>query len=245
MPDHWSAAIQVVRYLKGTWTMGLTLGGTNPLRLVRYSDSNYANCPITSRSISGYCFTLGSGTISWMSKKQHVVANSSCYAEYIALHDSSHELVFLCQLLTSLGFRPTSLTPILCDNDATRQLAECYRLSKRPNCFHGTCSGLGTWRPRCTEDVSPGTGHIVPLLLLSLITHVTVLLNGGASPMMPALSTTRASAPVLVPSPQLSPHVHSYHPIIPNPCALGQQVTTVLSRLIVLSRLVYFYLDHS
>ena len=59
-----------------------------------------------------------------MSKKQRVVADSSCYAEYIALHDSSHELVFLCQLLACLGFGPTSPTPILCDNDAARRLVE-------------------------------------------------------------------------------------------------------------------------
>jgi hypothetical protein len=93
-PDHWSAAIRVVRYLKGTRTMGLTLGGSNALCLVGYSDSDYANCPDTSRSISGYCFNLGSGVISWMSKKQRVVADSSCYAEYIALHDSLHEVSF-------------------------------------------------------------------------------------------------------------------------------------------------------
>ena len=109
----------------------------------------------------------------------------------------------------------------------------CYRLSKRPNCFHGTCSGLGTWQPRCTEDASSGTRHVVPLPLLSLIAHVTVLLNGGANPMMPALSTTRASAPVPVPFPQLSPHVPSYRPITPSPCALGQQVIAVLSHAIV------------
>jgi hypothetical protein len=123
-PDHWSAATRVVRYLKGTRTLGLTLGGTNPLRLVGYSDSNYANCPQTSRSISGYCFNLGSGTISWMSKKQWVVADSSCYAEYIALHDSSHELAFLRELLSGLGFAPAAATSLLCDNDAARRLAE-------------------------------------------------------------------------------------------------------------------------
>src|SRR5229473_2595170 len=121
----------------------------------------------------------------------------------------------------------------------------CYRLSKRPNCFHGTCSGLGTWRPRCTKGDLSGTRHVVPFPLLSLIAHVTVLPNGGASPIMPALSTTRVSVWVPVPFPQLSPHVPSYRPITPNPCALGQQVTASLSRLIVLSRLVYFYPDHS
>src|SRR5712671_7336955 len=114
----------------------------------------------------------------------------------------------------------------------------CYRLSMRPNCFHGTCSGLGTWRLRCTEDASSGTRHVVPFPLLSLIAHVTVLLNGGASPMTPALSMTHVSVLVPVPFPQLSPHVCSYRPIIPSPCALGQQVITLLSQLIVLPRLV-------
>src|SRR6266851_10422307 len=107
----------------------------------------------------------------------------------------------------------------------------CYRLSKRPNCFHSTCSGLGTWRPRCTEDASSGTRHIVPFPLLSLIALVIVLLNGGASPMAPALSMTHASAPVPVPFPQLSLHVRSYRPITPSPCALGQQVIALLSQL--------------
>ena len=76
---------------------------------------------------------------------------------------------------------------------------------------------------------------------LPLIALVTVPLIGGVSPMTPVSYTTRASVRVPVPFPQLSLHVPSYHPITPNPCALGQQVTVVLSRLIVLSCLVYFY----
>jgi hypothetical protein len=123
-PEHWSAAICVLHYLKGTRTMGLTLGGTNPFHLVGYLDSDYANCSKTSQSISGYCFNLGSSAISWMSKKQWVITDSSCYAEYIALHDSSHELSFLHELLTDLGFAPHSATPVLCDNDTAQCLAE-------------------------------------------------------------------------------------------------------------------------
>jgi len=123
-PDHWSAALRVVCYLKGTRTLGLTLGSTNPIRLIGYSDLDYANCADMSRSISGYCFSLGSGAISWMSKKQRVVADSSCYAEYIALHDSAHKTAFLRQLLSGLEFGTAPPTPILCDNDAARHLAE-------------------------------------------------------------------------------------------------------------------------
>ena len=46
--DHWSATIRVLRYLKGTRTHALTLGGRSSLTLSGYSDSDYANCLDTS-----------------------------------------------------------------------------------------------------------------------------------------------------------------------------------------------------
>ena len=122
--DHWDAAIRVLRYLKGTRTHALTLGGTNPLLLTGYSDSNYANCVDTSRSVGGYCFTLGSGMISWSSRKQSTVANSSCYTEYIALHNAAHEVVFLRQLLEGLHHLPPGPARLYCDNNAASRLSE-------------------------------------------------------------------------------------------------------------------------
>jgi hypothetical protein len=82
------------------------------------------NCIDTSHSISGYCFSLGSGAISWSSKKQRIMADSSCYAEYIALHEASHEKLFLCQLLDGLSFLPKEPTPLHCNNNAAFCLAE-------------------------------------------------------------------------------------------------------------------------
>ena len=123
-PEHWSAGIRVLCYLKGTRSLCLTLGSANSIRLIGYSDSDYANCIDTSRSIGGYCVSLGSGAISWSSKRQHVIADSSCYAEYIALHEASHETTFLRQLLDRLGFLPEGPSPLHCDNDAASRLAE-------------------------------------------------------------------------------------------------------------------------
>jgi hypothetical protein len=133
-PEHWSATVCIICYLKGTRTLGLTLGSTNPIRLVGYSDSDYANCDETSCSISGYCFSLGSGAISWMSKKQRVVVDSSCYAEYIALHDSSHKVAFLHELLSGLHFGTSNPMPIHCNNDAAHCLAEDH--IDHPNVKH-------------------------------------------------------------------------------------------------------------
>jgi hypothetical protein len=103
-PEHWEAAARVVRYLKGTRDFGLVLGGDNPIKLLGFSDSDYANCVHISRSVSGKWFSLGFGVISWCSRKQRTVADSSCYAEYIALHEASHEVTFLRQLLSGLDF---------------------------------------------------------------------------------------------------------------------------------------------
>jgi transposase InsO family protein len=123
-PEHWEAAIRVLRYLKGTRCLALQLGGTDALHLTGYSDSDYANCLDTSRSIGGYCFTLGSGAISWSSRKQRTVADSSCYAEYIALHEAAHETAFLRQLLAGLHLLPSQSTPVYCDNNAASILTE-------------------------------------------------------------------------------------------------------------------------
>jgi len=123
-PEHWEAAIHVLCYLKGTCSLVLKLSGQNSLHLVGYSDSDYANCPNTSCSIGGYCFLLGLGMVSWSLQKQCMVADSSCYAEYIALYKLSHEAIFLRELLDEINFLPTGPTPIHCDNDAASILSK-------------------------------------------------------------------------------------------------------------------------
>jgi hypothetical protein len=124
MPDHWAATVCMLRYLKGMKNLVLILGCNQAPSLIRYSDSDYANCVNTSHPISGYCYSLGSGIILWSSQKQKLTADSSCYAEYITLHDASHEASFLRQLLDGLRFSKPRSTPLHCDNDATSQLTE-------------------------------------------------------------------------------------------------------------------------
>ena len=48
MPDHWSATVQVLCYLKGTKMLSLMLGSDQASFLIGYSDSGYANCIDTS-----------------------------------------------------------------------------------------------------------------------------------------------------------------------------------------------------
>ena len=92
--------------------------------VVGYSDSDYTNCPNSSRSVSGHCFTLRSAMISWSLRKQRIVTDSSCYAEYIALHDSAREVIFLRQLLDGLHLLLSRAMPVHCDNNTTSILSE-------------------------------------------------------------------------------------------------------------------------
>ena len=118
---HWQAAIRVVRYLKGTREMELQLGGSSDkLSLVGYCDSDYANDPGPEgrRSVAGYCFTLGSGVVSWSSKKQKTLADSTCAAEYMSASEAGRELIWLRTLLHELGLGSSLPTPLLCDNSA-------------------------------------------------------------------------------------------------------------------------------
>jgi hypothetical protein len=113
--------VRVVRYLKGTRDLALRLGGTSAIPTpLGYSDSDYANDPghHGRRSVGGYCFSFGSAVISWSSKKQKVIADSTCAAEYIAVSEAGKELVWIRQLLTELGYKPKDASRLLCDNTA-------------------------------------------------------------------------------------------------------------------------------
>ncbi len=108
-------------YLIGTQDLVLQLGGTSKVPIpMGYSDSDYANDPGPQgrRSVGGYCFSLGSGMVSWSLKKQKTVADSTCVAEYIAVSKAGKELIWLQALLTELGYRPEGLSKLLCDNSA-------------------------------------------------------------------------------------------------------------------------------
>ena len=95
---HWQATVCIVRYLKGTQEFGLVLGGSSPSPLlIGYCDSDYVNDPgVDGRhSVVGYCITLGSGVVSWSSKKQRTIADSTCATEYMAVSEAGRELVWM------------------------------------------------------------------------------------------------------------------------------------------------------
>lgn len=128
---HWNAAIRVVRYLKGTRHLRLVLGGTNGINLTGFTDSDWANCLDTRRSVGGYAFTLGSGVVSWAARKHKTVASSSCEAEYMAAFEAAKEVIWLRALLKAINFECPEATTVLCDNNAAITVAQDPSLHQR------------------------------------------------------------------------------------------------------------------
>ena len=84
----------ILRYLRGITSHALCFGGSNTI-LQGYVDANMASDKDNRRSTTGYVFTVGGKTVSWISKLQQVVALSTMEAEYVAATEASKEMIWL------------------------------------------------------------------------------------------------------------------------------------------------------
>jgi hypothetical protein len=120
--EHWEAVLRVIAYLRATRHFTLALGGPAEA-ILGFTDSSFADDRDSLHSSMGYCFTLGSGVISWSSRKQCSIALSSTEAEYVAASEATRELLWLRMLAEEIESLSEGPTPLLCDNNGAMALA--------------------------------------------------------------------------------------------------------------------------
>ncbi|KAJ0577826.1 putative RNA-directed DNA polymerase [Helianthus annuus] len=113
---HFGAARRVLGYVAGTVRFGLWYEKNREVNLYGYSDSDWAGSLDDRKSISANVFTLGSGVVSWSSKKQHSIALSSTKAEYISATSATCQAIWLRRILEDLGLKQERATVIWCDS---------------------------------------------------------------------------------------------------------------------------------
>ena len=102
--SHFALIKRILRYIKGTmeYSLTLSLSRSRSHDLIIYSNVDWAGCPDTHRSTSGYCVFLGDNLISWSSKRQNTVSQSSAAAKYRGVANVVAEACWIHQLLGEL-----------------------------------------------------------------------------------------------------------------------------------------------
>ena len=90
---HLIASKHILRYLCSTIDYGLKYKANQKINLEGYVDSDWASSAIDRKSTSGCFFSMGSGVISWFSRKQSCVALSTAKVEYVIACSASCEAV--------------------------------------------------------------------------------------------------------------------------------------------------------
>nr|GEV17897.1 ribonuclease H-like domain-containing protein [Tanacetum cinerariifolium] len=116
-------ALRVLRYLKGASGNGVQVYKSNDLSLKDFSDADWAQCPVTKKSVSGFLVMFSNCPVSWKSKKQPTISRSSAEAEYRCLVATTCEVIWMCNVLSD--FKITGLFPveIFCDSSSAIQIA--------------------------------------------------------------------------------------------------------------------------
>ncbi|SCV67076.1 BQ2448_5722 [Microbotryum intermedium] len=122
---HWIAVKHVLRYLRATYRNELlyTRGSACITGVAGYSDTNWGACVDTLVSTMGYVFYIAGSAVSWSSKLQTRVADSTTNAEYLALSHAGKEGIYLSQLLEELHVKPVAPAHIFTDNEAAAAVA--------------------------------------------------------------------------------------------------------------------------
>lgn len=94
---HWSAGKRILRYIAGTRDCGIMYAIKKKKDFIGYRDNDFEGILDDRKSTFGYLFHLGSGLISWESKKKLIVKLLSVEAEYVAV-----TLATCCSVLSTV-----------------------------------------------------------------------------------------------------------------------------------------------
>ena len=111
----------------------LTYRCIDTLRVVGFSDSNYAGCVDDKKSTYDYTFIMAEGAISWKSVKQTLTTSFTMEAKYMVYYEATCHAIWLRNFISALEVVPSisRLLKLFCDNSAAISFSRNTRSTSR------------------------------------------------------------------------------------------------------------------
>ncbi|CAJ2657083.1 unnamed protein product [Trifolium pratense] len=125
--SHMKAAMRILRYIAGTLDFGILFpkSAVNAKsEIICYSDADWCGDKVDRRSTTGYFFKYLNASVAWCSRKQPVVALSSCEAEYIAGSYAACQALWINSVLKELKIDVKKPITLQIDNQSAINLAK-------------------------------------------------------------------------------------------------------------------------
>jgi hypothetical protein len=133
--SHWKALMRTIKYVINTEHLALELkpdpNESTLFHVEGVSDSDYAGDRDTRASVFGYIVYFCGAPIAWKSKSSKSVTLSSTEAEYVALSEVTKEIIFIKQVLESMGINLTLPIKVKVDNVGAIYLSNNFTVSQR------------------------------------------------------------------------------------------------------------------
>ena len=100
--SHWKAANKVLRHLQGTKDLMFKNRRIDALKVVGFSDSDYASCVDDKKSTSCYIFMMAERDVLWKSVKKTFITSSTMDAEYVACYEATCHTIWLRNFILAL-----------------------------------------------------------------------------------------------------------------------------------------------
>lgn len=122
--SHLVALQHTLRYVNHPIGQGILLRADDHIILQAFSNSDWAACVDSRKSITCYVLLLGSSPVTWKSKKQSTISRSSSEAKYRAIASAASEITWLDRLLEDLGVHDLKPVTLHCDNQSAIHIAK-------------------------------------------------------------------------------------------------------------------------
>ncbi|MBW0546433.1 hypothetical protein O181_086148 [Austropuccinia psidii MF-1] len=103
---HWGLGKHLILNLNGIHNLGILFSkyqGNHNCELVGWEDSYYGTSQLTNKSISGTIIMFYNNSMTWSTKKQPVVAQSTTKAKFIAINWVAKQSRWTTNLMLSMG----------------------------------------------------------------------------------------------------------------------------------------------